>query len=678
MSKPTSHSYEFGPFRIDPFKRLLLRDGEVVPLTPKTFDTLLALVENNGRVIEKDELMKEVWADTIVEEGGLTRNISVLRKALGENPDEHQYIVTVPGRGYRFVAPVRELEYEATRLVVAERLRSRVVVDEENETSSTSKPAAQAQSIQERPLIRSGDSAVADRGVRRPSIVTSRLALAVAALMTLVIAALAYMLLFRSASAARQPEVKSLAVLPLRSLSGDASDDYLGLGIADTIIMKVSQNGQLTVRPTSAVRKYANQDSDSLEAARQLKVDSVLDGTVQRAGDRLRVNLNLLRTHDGASLWSESFNVSFTDLFKMQDDVARQVAARLRLKLRPQEQPRLVNARSVNPEATEYYMRAKFHAGLANRLDNDAAIKLLEQSIAIDPNFAIAYAGLAMAYWIKGFSITPEEKEWEEKAFVAAEKALSLDPDLSEAHLAHGLVLWTPSKGFPHESVVQECRRALDLNPNNDEAHHQLASVYNHIGLLDKGLEEAQTAVAINPGNTAARFRIGVSLLYQGRYEEALAAFGDSEKAAPPVWVYQTSWALFQLGKKDEASTRIEEALRDDSQDAEGGVLTGMQAILAAAAGQRRKAEQSIKRAAEIGKGYGHFHHTAYAIASAYALMNENEQAIRWSQIAADGGFPCYPLFEHDPNLDHLRQDPRFIAFMAKLKEQWEHYRAAL
>jgi tetratricopeptide (TPR) repeat protein len=439
----------------------------------------------------------------------------------------------------------------------------------------------------------------------------------------------------------------------------------------------VSQIGELTVRPTSAVRKYANQQIDSLAAGQQLKVDSVLDGTVQRAGDRLRVNLNLLRVSDGSSLWSDSFNVSFADIFRMQDEVSQQVAARLRLKLKPQGQARLASARPINPEAYDYYLRGKYHAGLENKAEIEAAIELLERAVAIDPSFALAYAQLAIEYRNMAFALKPQEGEWEEKAYTATERALKLDPDLAEAHVAQGLLLWTHSNHFPHALAVQEFRRALDLNPNLDEAHHQLASVYNHIGLLDKAEEEIQKAVAINPGNTGARFRVGVNLLYQGRDEKALEAFRDSEKFQPGLWAYQTSCALFHLGRREEAAARVAEALKKNPQD-EGGALTSIEALLAASAGDDAASEAKIKRAAELGKDFGHFHHTAYTIACAYALLNKAEAAMKWLQMAADDGFPCYPLFERDPNLDHLRQDQNFIAFMAKLREQWERYKGTL
>jgi DNA-binding winged helix-turn-helix (wHTH) protein/TolB-like protein/Tfp pilus assembly protein PilF len=694
ISRPAKYFYEFGPFRLDPAEHTLLREGQTVPLTPKVFDILKVLVDNSGHVLTKDELMKVVWPDSFVEEGNLTRNISTLRTALGEKTDE-QYIETVPKRGYRFVARVKKLEGDNGDLVVKEHFRSPVVVEEPPQGIDSLNHAER--SFEQDPDLPTPDMTVVNAGAmsragppalvsQSPSVNASaapllrvtrgRLAAILIGLAG-IIAVLGYAFFFRSARPTRQPEIKSLAVLPLKSVNKGPSDDYLGLPLADTIITRVSQISELTVRPISAVRKYANQETSSLEAGQQLKVDSVLDGTVQREGDRLRVNLNLLRVSDGALLWSESFNMSFTDSFTTQDEVAREVATRLQLKLKPPGQATLSSPRRVNPEVYEYYLRAKYHFGLQNKADMESAIELLEHAIAIDPNFAPAYADLAHVYRNKAVIFKPEEKEWEEKAFVAVETALKLDPNLADAHLSRGFLLWTHSNHFPHEQAVQEYRRALELNPNLDEAHHQLANVYNHIGLLDKGLEEVRRAVAINPGNSGARFRIGGSLLYQHKYQDALNAFAEAKGFNPPLWGYQTAWALFQLGRVEEARARVEETLKAYPQD-EGGSLTSMQAIFAAAAGDNDRAEEKIKKAAQIGKGYGHFHHTAYAIASAYALMNKPDQAIVWLRNAVEDGFPCYPLFAGDSNLDRIRQHPSFIAFMAREKERWEHYKTVL
>ncbi len=303
---------------------------------------------------------------------------------------------------------------------------------------------------------------------------------------------------------------------------------------------------------------------------------------------------------------------------------------------------------------------------------------MFEQAVAADPNFAAAHAELAQACVWRFFLFTPDEKEWEERAFVAVEKALSLDPDLGEAHLARGRLLWTPSNKFPHDRAIQEYRRALALNPSLDEARNQLALVYGHVGLLDEALQELERAVAINPSNTIVRFRIGEMLLFQGKHEQALAALRNVPQEVNPALVgHQIVLALFNLGRREEASTTLEQFLRDYPED-NRGLLTSLQAMLSASAGQEREAEEKITLAVKRGKGFGHFHHTAYHIACAYALMNKPDQAIKWLEEAAANGFPCYPLFANDTNLGNLRQDARFIQFMTEQKQQWEHYRTML
>lgn len=210
-----------------------------------------------------------------------------------------------------------------------------------------------------------------------------------------------------------------------------------------------------------------------------------------------------------------------------------------------------------------------------------------------------------------------------------------------------------------------------------DEAHRQLAFVYYHIGLLDEALQEAEKAAAINPTDPSSTFYIGMSVLCQGKYEQALHVWRNVPRDYnPSVAGAHTAWALFQLGRKDESAAKIEDLLKRYPEDA-GGQLTGVQVLLLAASGEAAKAEDKIKRAVEK-KAFAHFHHTAYFIACAYAQMNQPGPAIQWLQQAAEAGFPCYPLFERDPNLDRLRKDPRFIAYMAKLKERWEYYKATL
>src|SRR5262249_26291430 len=219
-----------------------------------------------------------------------------------------------------------------------------------------------------------------------------------------------------------------------------------------------------------------------------------------------------------------------------------------------------------------------------------------------------------------------------------------------------------------------EFRRALALNPSLDEAQNWLALVYNHIGAFDQALLELRKAVAINPTNTSAQFRIGQTLLFQVKYEQPLSALRSIPTEANPRVGYHRAMALLHLGRRDEAVAIAEKFIAEYPEDADGGLLTGFHALLAASIGDEKKAEGKIRSAINKGTGFGHFHHTAYDIACAYSLMNKAEPAVKWLQTAADDGFPCYPLFERDPFLDPLRNDSRFIAMMAKLKEQWEHY----
>jgi serine/threonine protein kinase len=335
-------------------------------------------------------------------------------------------------------------------------------------------------------------------------------------------------------------------------------------------------------------------------------------------------------------------------------------------------------AKSDNAAAYDAYMRGKVNVSSENPDNNNAAIKLFEQSIAADPNFAAAYAELARAYTIKArYSGTAAEKQkLYEDAEVDVEKALAIDPNLAEGHFARGLILWTPYKRFPHEQAIQSYRRAIELNPNFDEAHHQLGFVYLHIGLLDRAQQEIEKALAINPANTLARYRLGVINMCRAKYEEAFEIFNSTPRAMnPSLLAFYTSNALFRLGRNEEASEIIEKFFKDYPKD-EGGAVTSVKAMMLAKAAKKREAEATIQHAIEIGRGYAHFHHTSYNIASAYALMNQPEQAMKWLQVTADEGFPCFPLFEGDANLDNMREDVRFVSFMATQKQQWKHFAA--
>jgi serine/threonine-protein kinase len=495
----------------------------------------------------------------------------------------------------------------------------------------------------------------------------------------LIIAGLVSALFFRQSSTPAPPtEIKSLAVLPLENLSGDPAQDYFADGMTEALITDLAKIGALRIISRPSVMQYKGTHKPLSEIGRELNVDAVLTGSVVRSGARVRIAVQLLHAATEQNLWADSYERDLRDVLALQRAVTRDIVGEIRIKLTPQEQVRFGRVRPVNPEAYDLYLRGQFYLNRQNRDDNEAAITALERAAATDPTFAAAYAELAQAYVWKLFLFAPNEEQWAEQAFVAAEKALALDPDLAVAYLARGRLLWTPANHFPHEKAIREYRRALTLNPSLAEARNQLALVYCHIGAFDEALQESHEAVTTNPNNNLAQLRIGQTLNFQGKYEEALSVLRAIPQEANPALVgHQIAWSLFNLGRREEAAATLAQLLRAYPEDS-GGLFTSVQAVLAASAGQEHGAEAKIKSAVERGQGFGHFHHTAYHIACAYALMNKPEQAIKWLEVAATDGFPCYPLFERDTNLDNLRQDARFVTFMAKLKQQWEYYKTVL
>ena len=326
------------------------------------------------------------------------------------------------------------------------------------------------------------------------------------------------------------------------------------------------------------------------------------------------------------------------------------------------------------------YLRGRVLVTSENQKDNDAAIAALHDAIARDASLAPAHATLARALAIKAFYFVADsdKKRLTEDAEVEIAKALRLDDKLGDAYFARGLLLWTPARRFPHEQAVRAYRRALALDPTLDEAHHQLALVYLHVGLLDEAWAQIDTALDINDANALARFRYGVIDLYRGQYDRAEKIFSStSVERNPSLWGFQMATVLFQLGRDREAMEMVDKYLRETPNDV-GGVVNSVRAMLLAKAGRRAEAEASIARAIELGSTFGHFHHAAYNIASAYALLGDRAKAVQWLQITANDGFPCYPLFANDRQLGNLRNDPGFIAFMTKLKAEWDERKQSL
>jgi tetratricopeptide (TPR) repeat protein len=348
----------------------------------------------------------------------------------------------------------------------------------------------------------------------------------------------------------------------------------------------------------------------------------------------------------------------------------------------------LLGSRSPDPQsgsapsrpANENYVRARVLIRNENKEDIDAAVKLLEQVVAEEPDFAAGWAALARGYNAQAFYFAGKDdrKQLTVNAEVAVERALRIDPDLGEAHFARGMILWTHAKRFPHEQAIQSCKRALELDPKMDEAHHQLGLIYLHLGLFDKAQAHINKALEINPSNTLARFRSGFISLYQARYEDAYQIFKSTPLEKTPAFhAFQTATALFRMGRLDEAEAMIDKFLSEYPND-EGGVGTSVRAMILAKKGRAAEAERAIERADEVGREFGHFHHAAYNIGTAYSMLGRSDDAIKYLQLAADDGFPCYPVFATDEQLEGIRKDSQFVSLIANMKQQWDKYNATL
>jgi len=481
----------------------------------------------------------------------------------------------------------------------------------------------------------------------------------------------------RARPGARIARIRSLAVRPLADLSRDTLHSWFADGMTEALVTDLGRISALRVTSLGAVQPF--KDSSSFRTmVRELHVDAVVEGGVQRSGDRVRVDVRLIDAASGYQLWADRFEEDDRNRFLLEDRVRRGIVAALKVPVTASERRSLDTPPTSAPEAYDLYLRGRLGARKVTPAHLTSAIALLEKAVALDPGFAAAYAELAHAYAQRVFALTPNDTASWERALVAGEKALRLRPDLAEAHYARAYLLWGPAYRFAHVLAIQEYRRALALNPSLEDAHHQLGVVYNHIGFQDDAIAEFQQALALDPTDLLAEERIGVALVHQGKYEDALRVLRQiPPDKNPALWHYHVAWALLHLGQDSDASALIERYLREHPED-RGGLLTSARAFLRAERGNVRGATEDIRRAEAIGAGYIHFHHSASRIASAYAVLGRPGLAVQWLRRAADDGLPCYPCFAMDPDLDRIRNDSGFVAFMKELKAQWEQYRAAL
>jgi DNA-binding winged helix-turn-helix (wHTH) protein/TolB-like protein/Tfp pilus assembly protein PilF len=616
MRQPAKQFYEFGPFRLDPVERLLYRDGEVVTLTAKIFDILLVFVQNSGRTLEKEEMMRQVWPDQFVEEGNLTRNVSTLRKALGESRDDHRYIVTIPGRGYRFVADVRETQAEDAK-----------------------PPGAK------------GDRSDVRTPVRRTAM---RLLAACVALATLTTAGFYARRPVRSNATENEMAVSSIAVLPFKQLGAEGDDEYFGLGMADSLITKLSNFRKIVIRPTSAVRRYTARDQDPAAAGRELKVDSVLDASIQRRGDRVRVTAQLARTSDGQVIWSLVCDEQCSDIFTLQDIISTKVAEALAPKLSGEERKLLAKRYTASPEAYQHYLKGRYFWGQRTENGLNKGIDYFRQAIDQDPNYALAFAGLADCYALLNVYGSAQLKEAFPRAEAAARQALALDDKLAEAHTTRAYVEYYYKRNLAE--AEREFQRALAINPNYATANHWYAEYLMYTGRFEESVAKFKRAQEIDPLSPIITVEQGLPYYYSRQYKRAEEEFHQARKLEPrftPL-VYMLAWLYEEEGKFEEAIALFQAAMAGYQPSPR---MTASLARVYATWGRRSEARRLLKEALAHADSR---RLAPYYVAQIYARLGEKDQAFAWLARAREERDEQIVMIKVDPKMDGLRSDPRF------------------
>jgi DNA-binding winged helix-turn-helix (wHTH) protein/Tfp pilus assembly protein PilF len=581
MEQPETFIYEFDDFRVDPGRRLLLgRESRPVPLTPKAFDTLVFLVQHTDVVLGKETLMRAIWADTAVEENNLNQCISVLRRALGEKRGENRYIVTVPGRGYRFVAPVNK---------------------------------------------------------RKPPVIASSAA-----------------------------PILSIAVLPFQPLARDSRDESLEMGMADTLIGKLSGIRHIVVRPMSSVRKYADLKCDVLVAGRELGVESLLEGSLQRQANRVRVTVRLLNVANGASLWAGTFDEELIDIFALQDAISERVAEALSLELSKEEKTHLVKHHTQSTKAYQLYVKGRYYWWKNSPEEYKKSRDYFHRAVEEDPSYALGYCGLNSFYgYGAAWGVISPDDGWP-KAEWSVKKALELDDQLAEAHLnqaALKMVYYLDWVG-----TEREAKRAIELSPGFDEIHYMYSFFLVVMRRFRQAVTEGKRALACNPFSLRISQHLAYALYCERSYDEAIQQYRKALELDP-----NDGSVCEALGNTYERKSQYQEAVQ---QWTKALLLANDKelAVTLRAAKTKEAVDRAVRGVAAMRldrllrrRGKGEYV-PAIKFAREHLRAGHHEEALTWLTLACEERNVYSLMIASDPFYDPLRADQRFVKLLRRMK----------
>lgn len=626
MGEQTSEFYEFGRFRVKSDERVLLRGEELVPLTPKAFDILLTLLENDGRIVNKDDLMKKVWPNTFVEEGNLTQNVSLLRKALGESANGPQFIETVPRRGYRFVAPVNRINGNG---------------EGQPHDAITTAPAENGQ-----PTLVSGSGPSDVRpetrfltGLKRR---VPAVALTLAAILATVVG-IAY-LGGRDRAGASTTAIQSIAVLPFVDDSPDADAEFLDDEIAESLVNSLTKLPRLRVVPRSVMVTYKGRNVDPRKVGEELNVRAVVTGRVHRHGDTISIQADLIDLESVSQIWGQHYDRRLADILLVQEEISRDIFENLRLKLNVDEQKQL--------EAYRLYLKGRNAWNKRTPEGLQQGIDYFQQAINTDPNYAAAYAGLADCYNMQVIYGVQQPKDGFPKAKEAAVKALEMDETLAEAHTSLAFIKFRWDRD--RIEAEREFQLAIKHKPTYAPAHQWYSSYLVALERFDEAIAEARRTQELEPLSFIASSHLGWILYLSGRNDEAIAQCTKILNLDPNSFP-----ARRYLGLAYEQKGMYPQAIEEFQK---GVKLSGSPLMLAllghayAASGKTAEARQVLSDLHELETRR---YVSPYTVAAIYTALGEKDQAFKWLERAYEERDVWLMNLKVDPVFAKLRSDRR-------------------
>jgi TolB-like protein/Tfp pilus assembly protein PilF len=567
------------------------------------------LLERNGEVVSREEIVNKLWGDgTFVDfDQSLGAAVSKLRRALGDTAATPRYVETVRQKGFRLLVPVQS---------------------EEARRNAGEQPG--------RRFTRAHAGAA------------------------VVLLVLVGVWIWWTSKRPAQASMRSLAVLPFRILNPAEPDRYLELGIPDALITSLSHLRQVAVRPTSAVRGYAGREVTALAAGRQLNVDAVLEGTIQRLGGRLRVTVQLVRIADGQSVWAEKFDERMNGIFEVQDTIARRVAAALAAQITPLERAGIEKRYTSSTEAFQAYEKGRY---LWNQRTGDGlerSVAFFEQAISLDPNYALAYAGLADAYVLMNLYRSPSRHNSFLRAKEAVGKALALDPELAQAQASLAFNTFYYDWDWPAAEV--SFRRAIELNPNYATAHQWYAEFLYYQGRFSEASAEIRQAYDLDPQSVVISVQLASPYFYSRQWERAMEGVREAMKldSSFPLAIYVLGCALTEMGRYGEAVRELRPIEGTDL----GLSALGYAYAKSGQLGRAREVLAKMLRFAREDKA------SPYQVACLYANVGALREAFVWLEKARLVRDYRMVMLRVDSKLDPLRSDSRFRILLEKMNLQ--------